>query len=493
MHRVARLARSLSPPALFALLALTACGRGASISADAYPDFADLVERVSPAVVNISTVATEPPPGAQGEDARPESFDEVPEWFRRFFDQHPQTFAPDEIPLDVYPPEQQSLGSGFILSDDGYILTNYHVIRGAREIIVRLLDRRQFAAELIGNDEASDLALLRIEAQDLPVAKLAGDSGDLRPGQWVLAIGSPFGFDYSVTAGIVSAKGRALASEQYVPFIQTDVAINPGNSGGPLFNLAGEVVGVNSQIYSQSGGYQGVSFSIPIDVAAKVARQLRDNGTVTRGWLGVVVQEVDRDLAQQFGLDKPEGALVARVLPESPAARAGLREGDVILRYNGEPLPSSSSLPHLVGVTDPGEVATLEVIRNGRQQRVDVDVGTLRTESRAQAAPPSPPPRNPAHAALGLELRPLTAKERSDAQVVNGGLMITAVADGPAARAGVRTGDVLLQLGGQQVDSLERFGEVVGRLTPGQTVAVLVQRRGAPLFLALDVPAPERG
>jgi serine protease Do len=489
MQSVARLARRLSP---LLFLGLIACERGAPTVAGAYPDFADLVERVSPAVVNISTVAPEgAPAGDAAEPVQPESFEDVPEWFRRFFDQHPDQFDPDtELPPDVYPPEQQSLGSGFILSDDGYILTNYHVIRGAREIIVRLLDRRQFAAELIGSDEASDLALLRIEASDLPVARLAKASGDLRPGQWVLAIGSPFGFDYSVTAGIVSAKGRALATEQYVPFIQTDVAINPGNSGGPLFNLAGEVVGVNSQIYSQSGGYQGVSFSIPIDVAAKVARQLRETGTVTRGWLGVVVQEVDRDLAQQFGLDKPEGALVARVLPESPAARAGLREGDVILRYNGEPLPSSSSLPHLVGVTDPGEVATLEVVRGGRKQRVDVDVGTLRAEPSAQPAPAAPSPSAaPDRVGLGLELRPLTAEERRDAQVVNGGLMVADVIDGPALRAGLRAGDVLLQIGGQQVDSLARFAEVVGRLIPGQTVAVLVQRRGAPLFLPVDVPA----
>jgi serine protease Do len=477
--------RARHPSALLLLLLLAACGRGPTGPAGAYPDFADLVERVSPAVVNISTVAADLPPAfepPQGEQS-PESFEEVPEWFRRFFDQHPGQ-SPQE---DGNLPEQQSLGSGFVVSADGYILTNYHVIRGAREVIVRLLDRRQFAAELVGSDEASDLALLRINARDLPVAKL-GDSRKLRPGQWVLAIGSPFGFDYSVTAGIVSAKGRALATEQYVPFIQTDVAINPGNSGGPLFNLAGEVVGVNSQIYSQSGGYQGVSFAIPIDVAAKVARQLQDTGAVTRGWLGVVVQEVDRDLAQQFGLDKAEGALVARVLPESPAARAGLREGDVILRYNGESLPSSSSLPHMVGVTDPGEVATLEVVRAGEKLRIRVDVGTLRAEPQQAGEPtPTPVPR-PAAAGLGLQLRPLTEDERRSTQLSGGGLMISSVSEGPAARAGVRAGDILVQIAGQTVDSMARFNEVAARLLPGQTVAVLVQRRNAPLFLALDVP-----
>lgn len=488
MLLVARSLRCLAPAVV---LSLAACERGpVAPSMAAYPDFADLVEEVSPAVVNISTVAIEQPaaesPDAQGGLA-PEALEEAPEWFQRFFEQQLEEGGPDEDFL----PDQQSLGSGFILWDDGYIVTNFHVIRGAKEVVVRLLDRRQFTAQLVGSDEASDLALLRIDAKNLPVVKL-GNSQKLRPGQWVLAIGSPFGFDYSVTAGIVSAKGRALVTEQYVPFIQTDVAINPGNSGGPLFNLAGEVVGVNSQIYSQSGGYQGVSFSIPIDVAAKVARQLRDSGAVTRGWLGVVVQEVDRDLAQQFGMDKAEGALVARVLPESPAARAGLREGDVILRYNGEPLPSSSSLPHMVGITDPGEVATLDVVRAGKELKIKIDVGTLRAEATAQpeGEPAEARPETP-DTALGMAVRPLTVEERNSAQVVSGGLMVTEVRDGPAARAGVRTGDILVQLAGQEVDTLARFAEVVDRLTPGQTVPVLVQRRSAPLFLALDVPQIE--
>lgn len=472
-------ARSMRCLPLIALM-LAACSSEAPVAA-AYPDFADLVEEISPAVVNISTVADEPPVLPGDGSVTPDGLEDAPEWFRRFFDDQPP-----ESPEDDGFPVQQSLGSGFILWKDGYILTNYHVVRGAGEVIVRLLDRRQFTARVVGSDEASDLALLRIDAADLPVVRI-GDSRGLRPGQWVLAIGSPFGFDYSVTAGIVSAKGRALVTEQYVPFIQTDVAINPGNSGGPLFNLAGEVVGVNSQIYSQSGGYQGVSFSIPIDVAAKVARQLRDTGTVTRGWLGVVVQEVDRDLARHFGMDKPEGALVARVLPDSPAAHAGLREGDVILRYNGESLPSSSRLPHMVGITDPGEVATLDVIRGGKELRIKVDVGTLRAEPPPQAAPTPPPPST----RLGLQLRPLSDEERRSNQIVGGGLLVTGVSEGPAARAGIRPGDVLIQLAGQEVDSRERFDEVVARLTPGQTVAVLLQRRGAPLFLALDVPAAE--
>jgi len=487
MHPVSRIVRSVLLVCAFAISA--GCRQAPPPAVGGYPDFADLVERVSPVVVNISTLPAEPvadedpPPSAENLD--PEALQEAPEWFRRFFDQQQQEGGDD----GAYPPEQQSLGSGFILWDDGYILTNFHVVRGAREVVVRLLDRRQFTAQIVGSDEASDLALLKIDATDLPVAVL-GNSERLRPGQWVLAIGSPFGFDYSVTAGIVSAKGRALETEQYVPFIQTDVAINPGNSGGPLFNLAGEVVGVNSQIYSQSGGYQGVSFSIPIDVAAKVARQLRDTGVVTRGWLGVVVQEVDRDLAMQLGLDKPEGALVARVLPDSPAARAGIKEGDVILEYDGQPLPSSSTLPHRVGITDPGQTAEVKVMRGGKALKLTIEVGTLRPEAAATEPQPAPTaaPAASSGNVLGMSVRPLSADERRDAQVLAGGLLVTEVLDGAAARAGIRPGDILLQLAGQEVDTRARFDEVVDRLIPGQTVPVLVQRGRAPRFMTLDVP-----
>lgn len=499
MPLYARVWRLFLPIAL--VTAMTGCEPQGAVVTGGYPDFSDLVDHVSPVVVNISTLPAEPADVAVTPDDPPsdEAFvppgdplEETPEWFRRFFEQQPP--VEDALP---FLPEQQSLGSGFILWDDGYILTNYHVVQGAREVVVRLLDRRQFTARIIGSDEASDLALLKIEADSLPEAVL-GNSERLRPGQWVLAIGSPFGFDYSVTAGIVSAKGRALATEQYVPFLQTDVAINPGNSGGPLFNLDGEVVGVNSQIYSQSGGYQGVSFAIPIDVAAKVARQLRDSGVVTRGWLGVVVQEVDRALAQQLGMDKPEGALVARVLPDSPAARAGVQEGDVILRFNEVPLASSTELPHRVGIADPGEVADVAVMRGGKVVALKVEIGMLRPEvvsGPLEAAPGPVAPEQEPHAApaggvLGMAVRRLTADERRAAQIVGGGgLMISEVsADGPAARAGLRGGDVLLQLSGQEVDTPARYAEVVGRLTPGQTVPVLVQRGGAPRFLALDVP-----
>ena len=481
-----RLRVSLIALASISVLALAACGRGSQLSSR--PDFADLVEEVSPSVVNISAVTDTPPEDQQaaasdtpGDDA---AEDQLPDWFKKYSREHDgQDAAP---PDEGDSPESQSLGSGFVLWSDGYILTNFHVVRDAKEVVVRLLDRRQFTAQVVGSDEPSDLALLKIDANDLPAVKLA-DAGKVRPGQWVLAIGSPFGFDYSVTAGIISAKGRALQTEQYVPFLQSDVAINPGNSGGPLFNLKGEVVGVNSQIYSQSGGYQGVSFSIPIDIAAKVARQLKDHGKVTRGWLGVVVQEVDRAMAQKLGMDKPEGAMVARVIAGSPGERAGLKSGDVILSFNDQILASSTALPPLVGSSDPGEIVSLLIIRDHKKIIIKVEVGKLDAQQDTQQdlAPPPKAPGGP----LGMTAAPLTPDQRRDAQVVSGGVLISDVVDGPALRAGVRAGDVLLQINGQQVDSVQRLSEVVSRLTPGASVPMLVQRRGAPLFLALDVPA----
>lgn len=469
-------------PVIF--LSLTACGRGTQLSGR--PDFSDLVDEVSPSVVNISAVTATTPDRQQAaatEPSKGDASDQLPDWFKKYDSEHENQ---DSTPLED-DSESQSLGSGFVLSDDGYIVTNFHVVRDAKEVVVRLLDRRQFTAQVVGTDEPSDLALLKIDATDLPVVKLA-DSTKVRPGQWVLAIGSPFGFDYSVTAGIVSAKGRALQTEQYIPFIQSDVAINPGNSGGPLFNLKGEVIGVNSQIYSQSGGYQGVSFSIPIDVAAKVVRQLKEHGKVTRGWLGVVVQEVDRATAQKLGMDKPEGALVARAIANSPGEKAGLKAGDVILTYNDQVLASSTALPPQVGSSDPGEIVTLQVIRDHKKLMIKVEVGKLDAQQDVQAQDLAPPPQAPS-GPLGMVAVPLTPDQRRDAQVVSGGVLISDVADGPALRAGVRAGDVLLQINSQQVDSVQRLSEVVSRLTPGASVPLLVQRRGAPLFLSLDVPA----
>ncbi|MBI2383212.1 MAG: DegQ family serine endoprotease [Gammaproteobacteria bacterium] len=444
----------------------------------AFPDFADLVEEVSPSVVNISTVAAAPDQPAR---TVPES-ERGPfgDFFRKFFDNPPEGEDGGEQDEDQGP-DAQSLGSGFVLWEDGYVLTNAHVVREASEIIVRLSDRRELPAKVVGSDDRSDLALLKIEADDLPAVAL-GDATRLRVGQWVLAIGSPFGFDHSVTAGIVSAKGRALPSENYVPFIQTDVAINPGNSGGPLFNIRGEVIGVNSQIFSQTGGYMGVSFAIPIDVAAKVATQLKEKGRVTRGWLGVVVQEVTRDLAQSFGMERPEGALVARVLPGSPAEEAGLRPGDVILSYNGEPLPTSSALPPLVGNSDPGESARLEVRRDGRTVTMKVQVGMLDSEDQRPAAPEK-------RGTLGIVVEALSPEQRRRERVVSGGALVVELEDGPGRSAGLRSGDIILTIAGNEIDGPQRLAEVVQRLTPGMSVPMLVQRNGTPLFLALEIPA----
>ena len=462
--------------AALALLSLSACAR------NSYPDFSDLVEDATPSVVNISTVSDA---GAVNEEAdpaaQPPALEGTPfgDGFRRFFDERGETPPPAE--------QLQAQGSGLILWENGYILTNRHVVRDASEVVVRLWDRRQFTADVIGMDERADLALLKIDADQLP-AVTVGSSSKLRVGEWVLAIGSPFGFDHSATAGIVSAKGRGLYNEQYVPFIQTDVAINPGNSGGPLFNLKGEVVGVNSQIYSQTGSYMGVSFAIPIDVALKVARQLRDHGRVSRGWLGVVVQEVDRGLAQSFGMDKAVGALVAQVLPGSPSERAGLRVGDVILRFNDTPLISSRSLPPLVGNTDPGDTVRLRILREGREVRIDVPIGLLADDG-SNAPTDGLPEPEPQGGTVGLVVESLDAEQRNREQIVSGGVRVLQVGPGAAQDAGLRAGDIVLTIAGNEIDSPQRLEQVIGNLRGGQSVPVLVQRRGAPLFLAMEIPA----
>ncbi len=475
------------------------------------PDFADLVEQVSPSVVNISAVSAAPPGEDLGSDDS-QGQGQVPDWLKKFLDKRGKggteggsssggDSPDDNSGGDLGPGNEQSLGSGFILSEDGYILTNQHVVSDAKEVTVRLSDHRELPAQVVGSDERADIALLKIDAKGLTAVKLA-DMSKTRVGEWVLAIGSPFSFDYTVTAGIISAKGRNLDTEQYVPFIQTDAAINPGNSGGPLFNLKGEVVGVNSQIYSQTGGFMGVAFAIPIDIAAKVARELKEHGKVTRGWLGVVVQEVDRNLAKSFNLPKPEGALVAKVLPDSPALQAGLKTGDVLLKYNGSDLTTSKSLPPLVGDSSPGDTVTLDLLRNGRSITVKVEVGTLDTQDQPDADSSSAAPRKPkapeagdgqepgpaGGPPLGLTVQDLSADERSKAKVVTGGVRISAVGAGPGREAGLLGGDVILSIAGQEVNSVARYSEVVGRLTPGQTVPLLVQRQGSPLFLALQVP-----
>ncbi|MEE8428079.1 MAG: DegQ family serine endoprotease [Gammaproteobacteria bacterium] len=441
------------------------------------PDFRQLVVDNSPAVVNISTtqkvqIKRHLPPQMQ----IPNFPDDSPlnDFFRHFF-------GDEEGQRREY--NARSLGSGFIISQDGYVLTNHHVIRGADEIIVRLSDRRQLVAEVVGSDARSDVALLKIDAKDLPVAKI-GDSSKLDVGEWVLAIGSPFGFDHSATAGIVSAKGRSLPRENYVPFIQTDVAINPGNSGGPLFNLEGKVVGVNSQIYSRTGGYMGLSFAIPIEVAMDVVEQLKTKGRVSRGWLGVLIQDVTRNLAESFGMSKPQGALVAQVLSDSPAEQAGFKVGDIITEFDGKEIIRSSNLPPIVGSSSVGERVRVKVVRNGKTRELKVRLGELPDEQAQLAS--GEPETTPADR-LAVVVAELTQKQRKDLEVENG-VLVKKVGEGAAAEAGIHTGDVILMVNDTKVKDVEHFQEIVEGLEDGSSVPVLVKRKGGPTFLALKLP-----
>ncbi len=453
----------------------------AAIHARELPDFTGLVEEYSPVVVNISTKQKRSAGLHLRRDFR---FPDLPEdspfndFFRRFLEE-------GEDGEREY--NAASLGSGFIISSDGYILTNHHVVDGADEIIVRLTDRREFEAEVVGSDKRSDTALLKINATDLPVVKI-GKSSDLKVGEWVLAIGSPFGFDHSVTAGIVSAKGRSLPSENYVPFIQTDVAINPGNSGGPLFNLDGEVVGVNSQIYSRTGGFMGLSFAIPIEVAMNVADQIRAQGHVTRGWLGVLIQDVTRELADSFGMDHPYGALIAKVLPDSPAEAAGLQTGDIVLEFNGKKIMRSSMLPPLVGVSPVGESSSLIILRKGEKQALKVKIGELPEED--ELAMTGSPGEKASVPLLGLSLRDLSDEQRKEIGLAKGkgGILVRDVSKGPGRTAGIQPGDVIQMINNTPVNSVQEFRQLIDKLPKGKSVAVLVQRRTGPLFLALRVP-----
>jgi serine protease Do len=478
-----RLTRRLS--ALLGAAALTTVlASGASAAARELPDFTGLVEKYSPAVVNVST--TQKPDHRSTENGGNPDMDE---FFRRFFGPGgPQ--GPDGGGGGGSSPfgQRRSLGSGFIISADGYILTNNHVVEDADEIVVRMNDRRELVATVVGADPRSDLALLKVNAANLPVVKL-GHSNNLKPGEWVLAIGSPFGFDYSVTAGIISAIGRSLPTENnenYVPFIQTDVAINPGNSGGPLFNLDGEVVGINSQIYTRSGGFMGVSFAIPVDVALDVVDQIKAHGKVSRGWLGVVIQEVNRDLAESFGLDKPSGALVAKVMENGPAAKAGLHEGDIILEFNGQHVDLSADLPHFVGRAHPGSEAQLVIMRSGKRETLNIVVGELADLNDGQVASAGPGEK-PVPSRIGVVVEALADPIQQRAGVDHGVRVVEA--SGPAAEAGIREGDIITRLNNQEIDSPATFAKVVDSLAAGRSVPVLIVRGQAPTFLALRVPA----
>lgn len=447
--------------------------------AQGLPDFTDLVEEVSPAVVNISTSRAASRSPVAGGPGMPD-LEGLPPIFREFFE-HGFPQGPQQPGRQQ--PSPQSLGSGFILSDDGYVLTNNHVIEGADEIFVRLSDRREMVAKLVGADPRSDLALLKIEAdEDLPAVRI-GKSSDLKPGEWVLAIGSPFGFDYSVTAGIVSAKGRSLPTENYVPFIQTDVAINPGNSGGPLLNLDGEVVGINSQIFTRSGGFMGLSFAIPADVAMDVVAQLKKNGTVQRGWLGVVVQEINKDLAESFGLPKPAGALVAQIMPGGPADEGGLQVGDVILQFSGQEINMSSDLPHAVGRVRPGEKASVVVMRDRKRRTLNLEVGALpEDDSIAAATAPSAQVPSAATNRLGVVVAELTQKQR-EAMDVAAGIVVREVRQGPAAMVGLRAGDVITSLDNRQIESVEQFEEIAEALPTDRSVSMRVVRQGRASYI----------
>lgn len=471
--------------ALSAAFLLFLAGTGGSWARE-LPDFTQLAKQYGPAVVNISTQRSASRPGMPQHFNMPDLPDGSPlnDLFRHFFGVPGGPGYPGAPGRS----ERRSLGSGFIVSEDGYIVTNHHVVKDASEIIIHLNDRREFKAELVGSDPNSDVALLRIPVKGLPTVKVTRNV-DVEVGEWVLAIGSPFGFDHTVTAGIVSAKGRSLPDETYVPFIQTDVAINPGNSGGPLFNLNGEVVGVNSQIYSKNGGFMGLSFAIPMDVAMNVVDQLRATGHVTTGWLGVYIQDVTRELAESFGMDKPKGALVAKVQSGSPAEKAGLQVGDVILSYNGKELENSSMLPHLVGRTAVGEKSELEVMRQGKTQKVTVTIGKLPEQQSASAATPHQPMGPSDEARLGLAVRDLNPQERQQLDIRNNiGVLVSQVTMGAGASAGIMADDVILMIDNRPIDSVATLRQVVASLPAGRSVAVLVQRDNGTLFLALRLP-----
>ncbi len=441
------------------------------------PDFTELVEKQGPAVVNVSTTQiihnTQAFPGMPN---LPEG-DPFYEFFRRF--------APQQAPRDQ---ETQSLGSGFIISDDGYILTNAHVVESADKITVRLTDKREFKAKVIGSDKRTDVALLKIEASGLPKIS-QGDPNLLKVGEWVLAIGSPFGFDSSVTAGIVSAKGRSLPQENFVPFIQTDAAINPGNSGGPLFNMKGEVIGINSQIYSRSGGYMGLSFAIPIDVAMDVVKQLRSSGKVTRGRIGVSIQEVTRELADSFGLAKQAGALISDVEKGGPADKAGIQASDVILKFDGKTVNSSNDLPRIVAATHPGNKVTVQLWRKGETKELTVTVGEIADDTRVgqhgNKNEGNTPPVSESSERLGLQLAELTAEQKAELQV-DGGLLIED-AKGAAARAELRRDDVILAIGNIAIKSLAQFNDLLKQIPKGRNVALLVRHGDATSYVAIKL------
>ncbi len=448
------------------------------IEARSLPEFTKLAKENSPAVVNISTSQKR----AEIPNLKIPQMPDIPEdsplndFFRHFFGEGNGSGRSQP---------RSSLGSGFIIAEDGYVITNHHVVHGADEIIVRLNDRREFVAKLIGSDKQTDIAVLKVEAKDLPVVNI-GRSKDLEVGEWVLAIGSPFGFDYSVTAGIVSAKGRSLPNENYIPFIQTDVAINPGNSGGPLFNLDGDAVGVNSQIYSRTGGFMGLSFAIPMDIVMNVYQQLRGKGSVSRGWLGVMIQDVTRELAESFGMSKPGGSLIAKVLDASPAAKAGIKTGDIITEFNGHTIDMSSELPPIVGTTRMGERVPVKVLRSGKQITLKVLIKELPSDKKVASAL-TLDNKPLADNRLNIRVKNLTNEERNQMSLENKGVLVEEVNKGPAQDAGINVGDIILLIDNKKITSSNMLKGLVAKLPSNKSVPVLIQRDGNPMFLAVKI------
>jgi serine protease Do len=438
------------------------------------PNFKNLVKDYGQAVVNVSVT-----PQDNSKASRLQQLPEgtpFPEFFEHFFEQYPNRRPRPESPL--------AQGSGFIISPDGYILTNTHVVDEAAQITVKLRDRREFPAELVGTDERSDVALIKIDGHDLPTVRI-GDSDQVEVGEWVLAIGTPFGFENTATQGIVSALSRSLPNGTYVPFIQTDVAVNPGNSGGPLFDSEGNVVGINSQIYSRSGGYMGLSFAIPINVAMNVADQLKEHGYVSRGWLGVAIQDMNQPLAKSFGLKKPDGALVADVTPDSPAARAGIEVGDVILSFDSKPITRSGDLPPLVGATDDGTKVPMKILREGKMRILQVQVGKLDDADQPRLSKASSNADSP----LGLAATNLDENQRNSLGVGERGVLVSEVdPDGPAAKAGLRSDDIILSFNRQEVKDASQLSELVSKAPTGEPVAVLILREQRTQYLPIVLP-----
>ncbi len=448
-------------------------GFSATASAAKYglPDFRDLVQANTPAVVNISTRQSNAPRNNHTQPDIPDLPDDSPfkDFMDKFFEEMPEGR------------NTRSSGSGFIISNDGYILTNAHVVDEADKVIVSLTDGRELTAKVIGSDRRSDVALIKVKGENLQPVNI-GDDDKLEVGEWVLAIGSPFGFESSATAGIVSAKGRSLPNENYIPFIQTDVAINPGNSGGPLFNLDGDVIGINAQIYSRTGGFMGLSFAVPISMAMSVADQLKTKGKVSRGWLGVAIQTVTQELSESLGMDRPSGALITEILADSPAASSELRTGDVIVKFNGQAIRKMSDLPPVVGTTLAGETAKVRIVRDGIKQTLMVKIGELPVEEVAVDVPA--PEDNAQGDTLGLELAELD-KQESESLGIDSGVVVKGVTEGPASRAGIREGDIILQIDSQEIATVDDVDMILAQLDKNESTPVLIRRGERSLFLAL--------